>query len=84
MFIKNKKKELTPQQEKIKKLTDELKYCEKLMKNAENNFHMVTDEMLIEARIYEMKSLSKQQDYIISALKQLVYQAKDCNDVVNI
>ena len=79
-----KKKQLTPYQQEIAQLTKELRNCEKLLKQTEALFHMTVDEHLIEARIYEMKSLAKVQDHLISCIRQLTFSQKsDCeNDTV--
>ena len=44
------------------------------MKRTEMLFEMAVDENLIEARIYEMKSLAKHYDYLISSIRELVQE----------
>ena len=72
-MIKNREK-LTPDQQKLQQLKTELRNCEKLLKQTEMMFHMTVDEHLIEARIYELKSLAKVQDHLISSIRQLTAQ----------
>lgn len=67
-----KKEFLTPEQIRINELKEELRNCEVMLKRAEQMFDMTTDEYLIEARIYEIKSLIKHHDYLICTLKQLM------------
>ncbi len=80
MNIIKKKEDLTPTQQKIIQLKQELRDCEKMLKQTETLFHMTVDEHLIEARIYELKSLAKVQDHLISNIKQLMACQ---NDAVN-
>ncbi len=65
------KTELSPLEKEKAELIDELHHTQKLLKQAEMMFHMTVDEDLIEARIYQIKSLAKHQDYIISAIRRL-------------
>ena len=65
------KTEISPRQKQKEELICELRYTQKLLHQAEMMFHMTVDEDLIEARIYQMKSLAKHQDYLISALRRL-------------
>ncbi|MBQ8604089.1 MAG: hypothetical protein IJ410_04515 [Oscillospiraceae bacterium] len=83
MKILPKKEVLTQKQKQINDLKDELRYCETLMKRTEMLFEMATDENLIEARIYEMKSLSKHYDYLISSVRRLMQEDTD-PQVINI
>lgn len=71
MNIIKKKEKLTPDQQKILQLTKELRDCERMLKQTETLFHMTVDEHLIEARIYELKSLAKVQDHLINSIRQL-------------
>ena len=80
MNITKKKEDLTPTQQKILRLKQELRDCERMLKQTETLFHMTVDEHLIEARIYELKSLAKVQDHLISNIKQLMACQ---NDVAN-
>ena len=86
MNITKKKKDLTPTQQKILRLKQELRDCERMLKQTETLFHMTVDEHLIEARIYELKSLAKVQDHLISNIKQLMACQNDTvnNETVNI
>ena len=72
MHLLKKKELLTADQQRLLQLKNELRNCEKLLKQTEMLFHMTVDEDLIEARIYELKSLAKVQSYLISSIKQLV------------
>ena len=72
MHLLKKKESLTADQQRLLQLKSELRNCEKLLKQTEMLFHMTVDEDLIEARIYELKSLAKVQSYLISNIKQLV------------
>ena len=72
MHLLKKKELLTADQQRLLQLKSELRNCEKLLKQTEMLFHMTVDEDLIEARIYELKSLAKVQSYLISSIKQLV------------
>ena len=65
------KTEVTPLEKEKEELIYELRHTQKMMKQAEMMFHMTVDEDLIEARIYQIKSLAKHQDYIISAIRRL-------------
>ena len=86
MNITKKKEDLTPTQQKILRLKQELRDCERMLKQTETLFHMTVDEHLIEARIYELKSLAKVQDHLISNIKQLMACQNDTvnNETVNI
>ena len=72
MHLLKKKELLTADQQRLLQLKSELRNCEKLLKQTEMLFHMTVDDDLIEARIYELKSLAKVQSYLISSIKQLV------------
>lgn len=67
-----KKEVLTPRQRQIKRLKEDLRYCETQIKRTTMLFELATDENLIEARIYELKSLSKHHDYLTSSIKKLM------------
>ncbi len=79
----SKKEVTTPRQNQINILKEDLRHCEMLMKRTEMLFELATDENLIEARIYEMKSLSKHYDYLISSIRALV-QEETQTQVVNV
>ena len=70
MNLVKKQEKLTPQQLQLIQLKEELRSCEKMLKQTEMMFHMTVDEHLIEARIYELKSLAKVQDHLISSIRQ--------------
>ena len=72
MHLLKKKELLTADQQKLLQLKSELRNCERLLKQTEMLFHMTVDEDLIEARIYELKSLSKVQSHLINSIKQLM------------
>ena len=74
MKLLTKKEVLTPRRQQINLLKEELRHCETLMKRTEMLFEMAVDENLIEARIYEMKSLAKHYDYLISSIRELVQE----------
>lgn len=78
-----KKEELTQKQKQINELKEELRSCQRQMKRTRTLFEMSTDENLIEARIYEMKSLAKHHDYIVSAIRDLM-ETEQKNFPVNI
>ncbi len=65
-----KKAENEPACKEREELINELRDVQKLMKQTEMMFHMTVDDDLIEARIYQLKSLAKHQDYLISRLKK--------------
>ena len=71
MQIFTQKETVTPRQQRISELKKELKNCERLLKQTEMLFHMTVEEDLIEARIYELKSLAKVRDYLIGSIRQL-------------
>ena len=71
MQIFTQKETVTPRQQRIIELKEELKNCERLLKQTEMLFHMTVEEDLIEARIYELKSLAKVRDYLIGSIRQL-------------
>ncbi len=72
MNILKKKEPLTASQIQLAQLKKELRDCERMLKQTEMLFHMTVDEHLIEARIYELKSLAKVQDHLISSIRQLM------------
>lgn len=72
MILTKKQEKLSPEEQKLMQLKAELRSCEKLLKQTEVLFHMTVDEHLIEARIYELKSLAKVQDHLISSIRQLM------------
>lgn len=84
MNIFNKKGTLSPEQEKLNALKEELRRCEKLITQSMTMFDMATDENLIEARIYEIKSLNKHRDYLLSGIKQLVQANQEQNKGINV
>ena len=71
MQIFTPKEIVTPRQQRISELKEELKNCERLLKQTEMLFHMTVEEDLIEARIYELKSLAKVRDYLIGSIRRL-------------
>lgn len=79
-----KKKVMTDRQKQIDRLKQEIRNCERLMRRTEAMFHMTVDDNLIEARIYEMKSLAKHHDYLISTLRSLVYTEADDTAAVSV
>ena len=81
MHILKKKELLTADQQRLLQLKSELRNCEKLLKQTEMLFHMTVDENLIEARIYELKSLSKVQDHLISSIRQLTAKQTESESV---
>ncbi len=83
MKILPKKEVLTSKQKQINELREELRNCEMLLKRTEMLFELATDEKLIEARIYEMKSLSKHYEYLISSIRALM-QEDSQTQVINI
>ena len=72
MHLLKKKELLTADQQKLLQLKSELRNCERLLKQTEMLFHMTVDEDLIEARIYELKSLAKVRSYLLNNIKQLM------------
>ena len=79
MFRFSKKEVLNEKEIKIENLREELRNCELMINRAQRMFDMTTDELLIEARIYEIKSLLRHHDYLINRLKQLVYEEETVN-----
>lgn len=79
MFNFGKNKVLTEKEMRINDLKEEIRNCEYLIKRAEQMYDMSTDENLIEARIYEIKSLVKHYDYLILKLKEISLE-----DTVNV
>ena len=84
MNILRKKEVKSEKQILIDQLTEELRHCEKLLKNTEMLFQMTVDEDLIEARIYELKSLAKVQDHLICNLRQLMGVTVTEKETVNV
>ena len=82
-LLKNREK-LTPDQQKLMQLKQELRNCERMLKQTEIMFHMTVDEHLIEARIYELKSLAKVQDHLISSIRQLMAVQETEAESVNV
>ena len=78
-----KKTENAPACKEREELINELRDVQKLMKQTEMMFHMTVDDDLIEARIYQLKSLAKHQEYLISRLKKSD-RLKAENDFVNV
>ena len=74
MKILSRKEVLTTRQNQINILKEDLRHCEMMMKRTEMLFEMATDENLIEARIYEMKSLAKHYDYLIASIRSLMQE----------
>lgn len=72
MNLVKKQEKLSPKEQQLMQLKAELRSCEQLLKQTEVLFHMTVDEHLIEARIYELKSLAKVQDHLISSIRQLM------------
>ena len=84
MTVFGKKEVLTPRERQINELKAEMRSCEQMMRQTEQLFHMAVDENLIEARIYQMKSLAKHYDYLLATLRRLIYTGEDCPTVVNV
>ncbi len=84
MAIFFKKEVITDRQKQINELKEEIHNCEILMHRTETLFHMAVDDSLIEARIYQMKSLAKQHDYLIKKLRRLMYTDSEQSITVNI
>ncbi len=70
--MKKHTKKLTEKQRRILLLKEDLKECRQRQKRCEMLFELTTDENLIEARIYEMKSLAKHRDYLMSQLREMM------------
>ena len=66
-----KKKKLTPFEEKVNGLKEELKECQQMMKSCKTMFELADNDDLIEARIYQMKSLAKHYDYLMGQIRRL-------------
>ena len=66
-----KKKKLSPSEERVKTLKEEIKECQLMMKSCNTMFEFADDDDLIEARIYQMKSLSKHYDYLMGQIRRL-------------
>lgn len=65
------KKEPSPKEKRLAGLKEEIRNCERMIKRARMMFEMSDDENLIEARIYELKGLSKHYDYLIRQARRL-------------
>ena len=65
------KTENSSRQKQKEELISELRDTQRLLKQAEMMFELTVEDDLIEARIYQIKSLSKHQDYLIATLKGL-------------
>ncbi len=76
-----KKDVITENQKQINALKEDLRSCQRQMKRARALFEMATDENLIEAKIYEMKSLAKHHDYIVCSIKSLMETEKESRAV---
>lgn len=72
-----KKSDKSPVQKEKEELITQLRHTQQMLKQAEMMFHMTIDDDLMEARIYHIKSLAKQQDYLITALRQLNSREED-------
>jgi len=81
MNLFRKKEVFTDRQKQIKELTADLRYCQYQMKRCRQLFELTTDENLIEARIYEMKSLAKHHDYLVGAIRSLTKEEKQTADL---
>ncbi|MBR5520693.1 MAG: hypothetical protein IKU54_01725 [Oscillospiraceae bacterium] len=77
MKILSKKEVLTPRQKQLNSLKEDLRHCEMLINRTHRMFEMAVDETLIEARIYELKSLIKHHEYLMSAIRDLALQEND-------
>ncbi len=81
MINMGKKQTLTPRQKQIKELKEDLKYCEQQIKRVQMLFELATDENLIEARIYEMISLTKHHDYLMKTIRNLMLSEEESQTV---
>ena len=77
MAVFTKKKKTTETHRQIDELKEELRSCERLMRRNQAMFEMTVDDSLIEARIYEMKSLAKHHDYLLKSLRRLMQTEQD-------
>ncbi len=68
--------ERTEKEIRLDNLKQELKECNILLKRSEDNFRFAVDENLIEARIYEIKSLAKHRDYLLATIKENIAEEK--------
>lgn len=79
------KKEQSPKEKQRRALKEEIRNCEKLIRRAQSLFELSTDEDLIEARIYELKSLNKHYDYLISHARRLEEtEERDFRQAINV
>ena len=74
------KKQLTPLRQQINELKDEIRECQTMMKSCRTMFEMADDDNLIEARIYQMMSLSKHYDYLMGRIRQLTFTGEPRRD----
>lgn len=73
---------LTPAQKRINELKEELKYCQQQIERTATLFELATEDELIEARIYELKSLVVHHDYLTKTIKELMMQQE--TEAINI
>ncbi len=79
------KKEQSPKEKRRRTLKEEIRNCEKMIRRAQSLFELSTDGDLIEARIYELKSLNKHYDYLISCARRLEEtEEKDFRQAINV
>ena len=55
----------------VESLKEELRECAAMMKSCRSLFDLAEEDDLIEARIYQMKSLSKHYDYLMGRIRRL-------------
>lgn len=72
MYLLKKRKELSERERNIQKLKEELRICDERIKGCQTVFEFVTEDRLIEAQIYQMLSLAKRREYLLSGIKSLM------------
>lgn len=79
MKFLRKKEVVTPRRRQLQRLKEELRRCDMMIKQAVSLFELSDDEDLIEARIYQMKSLAKHRDYILNCIRSMAARESGVN-----
>ena len=77
MYLLKKRKELSERERNIQKLKEELRICDERIKSCQTVVEFVTEDRLIEAQIYQMLSLAKHREYLLSGIKSLMSEQVD-------
>lgn len=75
-----KKRKLSQEEEQINRLKEELKECSLMMKSCKTMFELADNDDLIEARIYQLMSLSKHYDYLMGRIRRMTMSKEEQPD----